>query len=159
MIGADGQLIAGSTFATSQAHGQAHGAFGVGISSQAAWDRTFGRPGLLLNGLAKPAAIDGQGAQRASGGAIRVGHQSEQKMFLAEEGLGVAAGFGVGVLEGHAGGGGEIVDRLNGAFGGLGGFAAGLGLIFGLFFEPFGKAGFGNEPFPAQMHRRYHPIL
>jgi hypothetical protein len=93
MIGADGQLIAGSAFATSQARGQAHGPLGFGISSQTPGDRTFGRRCLLLNRLAKPAAIDSQSPQGAGGGAVRVGHESEQKVLLAEEGLAVAAGF------------------------------------------------------------------
>jgi hypothetical protein len=65
----------------------------------------------------------------------------------------------VRVLEGHAGGRGEVVDRLNGPFGGLGGIAAGLGLVFGLFFQPFGEAGLGNEPLATQVDRWYHAVL
>ena len=143
MIGADGG-VARRAFAMSQAHRQAHGPLGFGISAQTPRDRTFGRGGFLVDDFANARTIDGQRAQGSSGERIRIGQKAQEKMFLAQVSVGIAAGLGVGLLERHSRGGGEIVDELDGPIGRLSRLAPRAGLVLGLFLQPYCQASLGN---------------
>ena len=148
MIGANGSVTRGA-FAMSQSHRQAHGALGLWISTQAARDRTIGRGGAFVDCFANSRSIDREGAQRAGGETIGIGHQSKQQMLLAQIRVAVTPRFGVGLFESHSRGGSEVVDEPHSALGRLSGIAPGAGLAFGLFLEPFHQPGLGNKPFSA----------